>query len=137
MPFDSMDFSNIAVPDINSKQGKLLHLIEVLKNVPVDKFDMKIWRCGTSACAAGWAGLDPVFNCMGFISSLHNKVYYRPNVNIYNVGLFACMVFFELSDKQANHIFLPATYDSCNYITPNDVISRIEQLLEEEKTNAV
>lgn len=44
---------------------RLLKLAELLDTVPPKQFDMGTWKCGTTACAAGWAASDKWFKDRG------------------------------------------------------------------------
>ena len=132
MPFDSTDFLSNPEIDINSKEARLRHLIEILKSVPPAQFNMNNWRCKTSACAAGWAGIDSLFNSMGFYSHESGNcigiIYTSPRGLIYEYTS-ACMKFFQLTLVEAEYIFIPGTYQNRQTIKISQVIARIESLL--------
>jgi len=57
----------------NEYHERFCHLLRVLNDVAADHkaFNMSHWikrepECGTSACAVGWATMDPWFNQQGF-----------------------------------------------------------------------
>ena len=59
------------VRDWRTRQ-RLDHLEQVVSRAPADGFDLRFFyvqtnrnECGTIACAAGWACLDPTFRAMG------------------------------------------------------------------------
>lgn len=142
MPFDSTDFKLDTVVDINTKTGKLNHLIKILQSVPPNRFNMKSWRCGTSACAAGWAGMDYTFNRMGFFShdatsELDELCYCSPEGKQFKY-FQACEQFFELNEWEAEYLFYPNVYsNNSEPITPQRVISRIQSLLEGQLNYAI
>lgn len=115
-------------------------LIRVLEGVPEQKLNMGTWcddeaECGTVACAAGWAGMDPWFVERGFRTSLKgNGVALYVGNSAWRMDYDACRDFFGADDDEAEHIFDPKTYkdrfgfSACD-ITPPMVIARIRELL--------
>ena len=99
------------------------------------KFDMygfvEVHKCGTSACAAGSAGLDPWFRSQGFKSvKSHQNVEYRVNGFTYT-GFGATEEFFGITDRDAGRLFDPAEY-SANVVTEQDVLKRIDEVLHDK-----
>lgn len=112
----------------------LKQLKRVLQNVPEKEFDITLWDCGTAACAAGWAGRDPWFSSRGL------RVTKAPYSMLYYKDLFyeeALMAFFDLTLEQTALFFewgYEASLEKSNYVTPADVIERIDELLAQEAT---
>ena len=131
MPFDSTGYSTGV--DITSRKARLEHLITVLQRVPDSQFDLGVWSCGTSACAAGWAGKDEIFIAQGFQThhAANDVCYVDPLTKLLNLGLLACCEFFHLSHTEAKFLFL-TTYYGQGHITTNEVIRHVQRLLDGE-----
>jgi hypothetical protein len=124
--------------------ARLKHLIRVLLNAPIERFDMIEWKCGTTACAAGWAAQDPDFNIEGFI--LADKTRTEPARPAYITEyetLYeweAIMAFFGLDVIQAGYLFLDLQYVDEHgkefFARPKDVVERIEKMIAEEMVAA-
>ncbi len=126
-------------PDLTTSRGRLEHLITVLERVEArigpgdeagDQFDMSDWYsppgdgCGTSACALGWAALDPDFQSVGVGIDDQNITFGTGR------GCGAATYLFGISRVEAERLFMPAKYDAPSHdITPSDVILRIHQVL--------
>ncbi len=111
------------------------NLIRVLKNVKDEELQMETFfdRCGTEACAAGWAARDPWFQQQGFyvVPSVSTKDG-RPwdvGYNCYR-GLAACEVFFD--ENYIDNVFIIGGYPREATITPQMVIAKIEEILLKE-----
>lgn len=112
---------------------RLQHLITVLEKVPPHHFDMVNWTCGSSACALGWAAQDREFKAQGLIL-LSNTVGHIPTYSD-DLGFAAAQGFFGLTPQQAYHLFSINYYDQSAFsITPQDVINRIQELLDDHAT---
>lgn len=123
MTFDSTDYSTDI--DVTSRVGRLNHLITVLRTVSSDRFNMNSWRCGTSACAAGWATKDPLFKAQGFRYSIRNcDITYHSSV-----GIKACSEFFQIPIHHALYLFSPLSYAHGRRLPPLDVIAHIQAVL--------
>ncbi len=106
---------------------RLQHLITVLENVPAERFDLAEWQCGTTACAVGWAALDPVFNKQGL--RLTEGPYGNPRPEYENdVNWPAVVGFFDLGYEDTIELF--ADYSYPEGATAQDVIARIKEKLE-------
>ena len=136
---------------LDKRKAKLLHLIEILEQVPEDKLDMNRWlndtteitknndntitvknTCNTVACAAGWACLDPEFNLQGlFIKYTYVTNNYTP-VYLDFIGFKALSIFFDINDVQTGYIFNPYEYTTV-FPTTCDVIDRITEVIEQLK----
>lgn len=124
--------------------ARLKHLIRILLNAPVERFDMIEWKCGTSACAAGWAAQDPDFNIEGFVLAEKTRTepampaYIQEHETLYEWN--AIMAFFELDRFQAAHLFLDLEYvDGYGkqfFARPKDVVERIEKMIAEDTVAA-
>lgn len=88
---------------------RLLRLADLLENLPQGKpyFNMAWWyRCGTSACAAGQACLDPWFNRRGLkldVKDIPHEI--SPPVYKGHSGWAAVHAFFDLNKGQARRLF--------------------------------
>ncbi len=112
---------------------RLKHLVTILEDINPREFYMGTFghrdECGTCACAAGYATLDPLFRSQG----LHP--YARDDLepvfdNSY--GWKALTRFFEIDNDQANYLFLETFYNApVTRITPAMVVDRINILLSE------
>ena len=108
-------------------------------------FDMDTFcdinECGTAACAAGSAAMDPWFNARGFIMHtprcvMDNPIPYVEYDDYYGgviqktqvYGFRACERFFDISYLQCGWLFAPRTYPA-GPITQTQVIERIDELL--------
>lgn len=114
---------------------RLQHLIQILENVPAEKFDLSKWKCGTTACAIGWACSDPSFNEQGLrmthFSHLGEHTLYCPILRFGNrkeEGWDAVTQFFDITREQADYLFANWTYQPSQGTTEN-VILRIKGLL--------
>ena len=146
----SLDAMQEALYDIQKaiRKAKLLHLIEILEQVPEDKLDMNSWlndtteitknddntitvknTCNTVACAAGWACLDPEFNLQGLFIE-HNCIT-NSNTPVYlDFRCFkALSIFFDINRAQTGYIFDPYEYTTTSP-TPCDVIDHISEVME-------
>lgn len=85
---------------------RLQHLITILRQVPAEDFDMAVWKCGTAACAVGWACLDPAFNEQGLSFAMPQELpTYASSRGGMCVHWDAVEVFFDLSELQARRLF--------------------------------
>lgn len=124
--------------------ARLKQLIRVLLNAPIERFDMIEWKCGTTACAAGWAAQDPDFNIEGFVLAEKTRTEpARPAYIMEHETLYeweAIMAFFGLDEIQAGHLFLDLAYVDEHgkefFARPQDVVDRIEKLIAEEMVAA-
>lgn len=87
-------------------------------------------NCGTTACACGYAGLDPWFRKEGFITDETGNVTF---------GVFeswgAVEKFFGLTEVEGVSLFSRYSYEET--ITPSDVIVRIAQMIQTEEPEYV
>lgn len=122
---------------------RLTHLTRILATVPPEQFDMHEWRCGTAACAVGWAAQDSQFNAEGLVLQQGDTVFTSdgsyilcfpalvgPEADGYfepQQGFDAVNAFFGLNMHQSMRLFLRASYD--RPASPMDVIARINDLI--------
>jgi len=160
--------------------ARMNHLITVLEGVERAKkrFDLTSWvsnkidvdtcsgekpvvaeACGTSACALGYAALDPVFQAEGLgfevafadqfgkcrtemvkdIASF-NKAIKAPDFwrmdPIFGdrEGLLAAREFFGITISAAGYLFDPETYDDGNSrpVLPSEVIERVREVMDND-----
>lgn len=106
---------------------RLEHLIEVLKEVPPNDFDMSLWQCGTQACAMGWACRDPQFRKEGLTTTRggHSST---PAFEGHQ-AFYAAAKFFGISRNDAGMLFSPSAYDFDNP-TVSQVIGRIRDFID-------
>jgi hypothetical protein len=102
---------------------RLLRLADLLDIVPADQFNLSHWKCGTTACAVGWACTIPEFQAEGLHLTDNDPVF----------GDFASWpavrMFFELDKQDANHLFFVWDYPNRNRTTPAEVATRIRELV--------
>ena len=130
-----------------TRQEKLNHLIGILEGVrdhyPKD-FYMTDWvdesridiaalvaedkNCGFAGCAMGWACFNEKFKKMGLGFNFNSVMYeYEEDGDIKVVsGFIAAQEFFELTEGEAEFLFLPCAYFR------NDVSSEIEERGDDE-----
>jgi hypothetical protein len=104
---------------------RLKHLINILREVSPEHFDLWSWDCGSAACAVGWACRDPQMQAEGL--RMFNNI---PSYRFFSAWP-AVEEFFDLTGYQAEQLFLASRYMQVRP-TPQDVIARIEKLLEED-----
>jgi hypothetical protein len=82
-------------------------------------------NCGCTACATGYAGLDPWFQQQGFCTTPDGRVEYRRPSGTVNPNWYGMTEFYDLEQHEAQYLFMP----HCDYRTAQDVIDRIEDVL--------
>lgn len=112
--------------------ARLQRLITILQSVPPEQFDLGIWKCGTTACAVGWACADPAFIAQGLrhfpgVGPTYDKPGREPNE--FYTHWRAVEEFFGLSDVQAFRLFSSHSY-AADRPVPQDVADRIAALIE-------
>ena len=94
-------------------------------------FVMRRWVCGTSACALGWAALEPAFQVEG----LAIRNFGGAGVPVFNreLGYNAGADFFDVSHENSLWLFDPEQYtENREYwakIPAADVAARVRELL--------
>lgn len=146
--------------------ARLERLCEILGAVHPNHFNLKTWAgptsCGTTACAVGFAALDPGFQAEGLsLEVLKSRFLFGP-VRYVTVTAFddvrggwlrkslggvpryrgyshwkAVQMFFGLTVKQAFYLFSPERYDADELRAPDAVIGRIQKLLEMNQARVV
>ncbi len=96
---------------------RLLQVVRVLEGLPKEKrFDLCIWhRCGTTACALGWAAADPWFTrrglkLMGNGDDGQGRQHYVPAYKDWQDYWAACG-FFAIGYGDATRLFSPMEYE--------------------------
>jgi len=123
-------------------RARLERLLTIMRNVETQKFDMSTWfklqdpifnplqkevSCGFTACAGGWAALDPEFNKQGLTIDLadEGQIEFKGRV-----GLEALADFFELPELIADMLFDPYYYFVENWYAgiffPKKLFSELE-----------
>ncbi len=124
--------------DIREKHERFSQLLRILYEVRDGSkhFDIKEWAinydntCQTTACAIGWAAMDPWFNARGLRLGVHRMPVIidltPPNYGEYRETYrrwFAVMKFFNISNETAYNLFAREG-------TIDEVIQRIKVYLE-------
>lgn len=81
--------------------------------------------CGTTACAVGFAALDPWFNKRGFKMDIEGSPVFK-----FHIGWEAVHTFFGIKPSEAHHLFSDHSYDS-NPTGPSEVADRIMRFVED------
>lgn len=138
--------------------SRLERLCTILDDVDAKHFDLTNWaspRCGTTACAVGWAALDPGFREEGFhLVAIKTRVwsseqiFFEPSqLSDVKAGLLwdsfggapcfedkknwdAVRAFFGVTQPQARWLFLPSSYSEVEARNPRAVARRIRTLLD-------
>lgn len=129
-------------------------LADHLDTINARKFDMDHWvgtydkdyprdegkksKCGTTACALGYAGYIPSFRRAGLKTIAHTDGYSRggrveletKNGMEYN-GFMAAMEFFDLTSAESDFIFDPESYEGNDRVGPKTVARRIRKMIKE------
>ena len=123
---------------------RLEKLADYLDALPARKFDLDHWvlsyergydrdkgkksKCGTTACALGHAGLIKSFRRAGLKTEIKEGETVG-NVTLKNLGtgLYAAEIFFGLSNREANYLFMPEYYGRRQ--GPKTVARRIRMLI--------
>ena len=119
-------------------------LLDVLKHVPPDRFDLAHWvrnpetlvdgraTCGTGACAAGWLALDPRAQAEGLeirMIGFGVWIFYKDKTLINSLTTF-----FDSNLDLVEAIFLPHGYSPAQHrrgITPGTVARRVRKIMKE------
>lgn len=109
---------------------RLQQMVTMLRDLsPVHHkgFDISDWHCGTSACAVGHACLTPSFQVQG-LELQYDGSGWMPAFDG-ETSWYAVEKFFDLSEKDAEHLFYRTSYDTSYDTTANEVADRIEEFL--------
>lgn len=98
--------------------------------------------CGTSACALGWATQIPSFKAAGLklvitevVSGVNENEeeifenFAEVRFGKYQYSMQAAREFFEIGQLESHYLFNPSAYDDENNIEPADVVTRINELV--------
>jgi len=134
----------------STKYARLLHLADCLehltatrqrlvmpKDMPRPKFNICSWfkktylynsvdvfkPCGTSACAAGYAGLLPEFRKLGFKTSTEGWISYKDDSSVDD----SLCEFFRINQTTVESIFYPEAY--ADSPTAREVARRIRKVV--------
>jgi hypothetical protein len=150
---------------------RLTHLLEIMEGVRDRQlsFNIGAWLthppasqspkepkdqwCGTTACALGYAALDPIFSEAGlkikfdgriidtleeFNTIVHDGTKNRRGIGVWDVSISyngeiayeAGAAFFGISDQASEWLFDNMNYDRSEYNNPSAVIARIKKVIE-------
>lgn len=143
--------------------ARLQHLIALLRDIPDENFDIRFWynnfdssalpdnnddddvnvlkanratqvvTCDTTACALGWAALDPQFNREGLVPLIHNGELIPHFKDTGGEGVHAAAKFFDITVADALRLFggeYRRAIDECRPTTADDVVDAVEYLIE-------
>jgi len=103
-------------------------LIEVVEQVPEERFKMKDWvtqdECGTVGCACGWYAISQPERFVIYPKS--RSVHRRDEVGA--IGFSDWASEFEIEDEDARRLFDPDEYDSHS---KRDVLVRLREFYTE------
>lgn len=108
-------------------------LNDILKQYAADTdFDPRptLTECGTTACACGYAALDPWFRAQGFGINSDRQLVYRHPERLTQLGWDAVYTFFNLSRSVANYLFSSECYRD-DWNTADAVADRIQDLIDD------
>lgn len=107
---------------------------KLMDTQPEDRYKTVLHTCGTSACAIGYALLDPWFNAQGFKPDRIGPAWVGPMFQELTQWP-AVLRFFQLNDLQAHHLFSPNAYAGGIYgkVDPERVAERILRYVERQE----
>lgn len=94
---------------------------------------MREGECGTSACACGFAAIDPWFRSKGFKYNPQDRgtIIYRDEGGRYHHGFDdASCAFFDITHEQFTYLFMPGSYEG--EVTAEMVADRIHEVVDNE-----
>lgn len=106
---------------------RLQQMVTMLRELPEETFNLDAWTCGTSACAVGWACVNPVFTEQG-LKRRHTGAPEFMGLSSWD----AVEAFFELKMHQSSYLFDICEYPKEAGTTPDEVADRIESFLASE-----
>lgn len=118
---------------------RLLALAAHLDTISPRKFNMNHWAnssdagitCGSTACALGYAGLMPSFRKAGLKTEFDkcggSVVYKRSHNSLYDIEAGAS--FFNITEDEAQWLFMPRSYPIGRRPGPKTVASRIRRMV--------
>jgi hypothetical protein len=138
---DAFDITTFTGGYIENSEGGLMHAElryngalynKWMKNYAASLEKDLVWvphNCGATACACGYAGLDPWFRDHGFVTTREGRVNYTKEDGTIYTGYEAMMYFFDLSTTQTDHLFTVHGYPSSKVKDPRYVSCRITAFL--------
>jgi hypothetical protein len=106
---------------------RLQQMVTMLRGLPEEnQFNLEIWSCGTSACAVGWACVNPVFIEQG-LKRRHTGAPEFKGLTSWD----AVEAFFEINLDESEHLFDYGTYPKFCGTGPGEVADRIEAFIAE------
>jgi hypothetical protein len=124
------------MPDL--KRLRLLRATVAAKEP--DQIVMEQWKCDTSACALGWASLDPTFNKEGLTLEWGPNYWGEPawiptyaGSTMYDAGAR----FFGITESEAQQLFDPLTDEEFELELSDKeaFLIRLDNLLEKHNAN--
>jgi hypothetical protein len=109
-------------------EERLQQMVTMLRGLPEEKrenFNLTDWNCGTTACAVGWACLDPVFIEQGLT---FDSLRIAPEF-MGNDGWYAVKTFFDITFDQSRKLFDIGYYEKGAGTGPDEVADRIEAFI--------
>lgn len=130
MPRDQVTFPEVEAPvDVGAERLRIL--ADFLPSVPVERFDIRDWACGTVACACGHATTIPAFReaglelvPVGVLGSGTKGLKFGKHRD-FN----AAAAFFDISSADTDRLFGQLSYGYGRKVTPADVAARIREHL--------
>lgn len=104
---------------------RLLDLAKRLREVPPDRFDIRVWECGTKACVLGW--------CCRWYPDEWTIVYNHPVKTVMHRGRYgfsAAAEYFDITLNMAKCLFTADAYPVGTPLTPTFVADTIDALLQ-------
>jgi len=95
---------------------RLSEILLVVEEHNLDQFNMDLWYrrtyeqkegCGFSACAGGWAAIDPELRQQGLYLDENHHICYTESKG---TGFTALSYFFGISDNESSFLFDPDAY---------------------------
>lgn len=118
--------------DVSKVSEKIQNLIDPLGL----KFSLKDWFCGTTACACGFAALDPWFIEQGLSLEVYES-FFRTKAHPVYEGLHhwaAIEKFFGLDVSDGQHLFSISEYAELDSAPPKRVAARIRAFVKSRTT---
>lgn len=106
-------------------------LIDVLKHVKPEEFNMRDWQCGTAACAGGHLAMDKRANDLGFTMAplIPTSSYEVPSFKG-RIGYDALKRFFNITDFEVEYLFAHYSYKGFN-AKPSTVLRRVRKFIKD------
>lgn len=107
---------------------RLQELTKLLSVVVPETLDLGDWKCETTCCAVGHACNHPIFIEQGLHWDSNNYPAYKELTN-----WSAVEAFFDISENVAEYLFSEDSYPVDQIITPQSVIERINDIIEDSE----